>query len=290
MRRPADVSRARVGTIAVLLLVLGAPRARAQAVPVGLTVAEVLELHRGGVSDQRIVRAASTYCIAFVVNDSIARELAAGGIAPALVDSLRGACAATPPRPPLAPGVLIDDDIAATSGIGSFVASDGLCRASLERSQMRIANERRDGGCLIGYPADSLDGPLRIELTVGELVGGKDAQAVLGFGRSTGTWDEYTFSVSASGRTELCRSSAVDCRTLTSRTVKGLVHAGSAAENVLAVELHDGSIALFVNDERVGDYLPDVAVRGGLVIGVGPESSVAFRHLRVRTLEATAAR
>lgn len=274
----------------MILLVLGASRARAQAAPVGLSVAEVLELHRSGVSDQRIVRAASTYCIAFVVNDSIARELAAGGIAAALVDSLRGACEAMPPRPSLAPGVLVDDDISTASGMGAFVASDGLCRVSLERAQVRIANERRHGGCLIGYPTDSLGGALRIELTVGELVGGKETQVVLGFGRSTGTWDQYTFSVTAGGRTELCRSSATDCRTLTSRTVKGLVHIGAGAENVLAVELHDGAIALYVNDERVGDYLPDEPVRGGLVIGVGPESSVAFRHLRVHALEATAAR
>lgn len=274
----------------VVVIAAGAPCALAQSAPAGLTLAEVLDLHRSGVSDQQIVRAAHSYCLSFVVSDSVARTLSTAGVGTTLLDSLRATCAATPQRPPLPPGVLLDDDLATTSGIVAFVAPDGLCRATVERAGLRIANQRKRAGCVIGYPSDSVSGAIRIELTVGPLLGADDPQVVLGFGRSADRWNQYTFSVTLTGHVELCRSSSTDCRTLTSRVSRGVVNIGPEVDNVLAVELRPGSIALFVNDEHVGDYLPDGAVRGGIVVGVGPASSVVFRRLRVRTLDATASR
>lgn len=290
-RNPWERRAAEAGAFALALLVVpGRATARAQGASGSLTVAEVLELHRSGVSDHQILRAANAYCIAFSVTDSMAQALTAAGMATELVDGLRAACAAPITRPALPAGVLVDDEIASTSGIRAFLAADGLCRAALERTGMRIDNARKRGGCVIDYPTDSIVGAVRIELTVGELIGGKEAQVVLGFGRTVGTWDQYTFTVTAAGHVELCRSSATDCHTLASRVVPGLIRAGPEVENVLAVEIHDGAIALFVNDERVGDYLPDVPVRGGIALGVGPASTVVFRRLRVRSLETAAAR
>lgn len=269
---------------------LASTRVLAQAVPTGLSVAEVLELHRSGVSDRQILRNANSYCIAFAMSDSVAQVLTAAGAGSDLVDGLRSVCVVSPPRPPLPPGVLLDDDIATAGGLGAFVAPDGLCRATIERNGLRIVNQRRRGGCVIDYPADSIGGAVRIELSIGSVGVGNDAQVVLGFGRSGAAWNQYTFSVTAGGRVELCRASASECKTLASRTVRGLVRTGPGAENSLVVEAREASIALYVNDERVGDYLPDGPVGGTIVLGVGPSSDVRFRHLRVRALDATAAR
>lgn len=264
--------------------------AAAQAAPTGLSVAEVVELRRSGVSDRQILRNANSYCIAFAMNDSIAQTLRDAGAGAELIDGLRAVCVMSTPRPALGPGVLLDDEIATASGLGAFVAADGLCRANIEQGGLWMTNQRRRGGCVIEYPADSVGGAVRIELTVASLTGGNDAQVVLGFGRAGEAFDQYAFSVTLGGRVELCRATANDCRTLTSRTVRGLVRTGPEAENLLVVEVRQASIALYVNDERVGDYLPDQPIGGTIGLGVGPETRVLFRHLRVRTLEATAAR
>ena len=264
--------------------------ARAQAAASGLSLPEVLELHRSGVSDRQILRNASSYCIVFAITDSVAQALRAAGASAELVDGLRQACVISPPRPPLGPGVLVDDEIARVNGLGTFVASDGLCRTSVERGGFRIVNQRRQGGCVVDYPADSVGGAVRIELTTGPIGGSNEAQVVLGFGRSGVAWDQYTFSVTLGGRVELCRASRAECRTLTTRTVRGVVRTGPEAENLLVAEVRQATIALYVNDEHVADYVPDAPVGGTIVLGAGPATNVLFRHLRVTTLEATAAR
>jgi hypothetical protein len=153
-----------------------------------------------------------------------------------------------------------------------------------------MVNRRRRGGCVIDYPADSVGGAVRIELTIGALASGNDAQVVLGFGRAGGEWNQYTFTLTLGGHVELCRATPTECRTLTSRNVRGVVRTGPEAENLLVVEVRPASIALFVNDEPVGDCVPEGPVGGTIMLGAGPQTSVLFRHLRVRTLQATAAR
>lgn len=277
--------RVALGAAGLALAVLAVPtRARAQAD--ALTLNEVLDLRRRGVSNRQILRAASDYCVAFAVTDSVERAIAQSGGDSALVSGLRTACGAPTTR--VAPGVLVDDDISGGRSLGAFVSSDQLCMARLESHGVRIENRRRRGGCVIAYPSDPVSGNVRIALTMSDLLGGRDAQVVLGFGRSD-SWDQYSIVVSGAGRVEMCRAEREGCKSLITRVGVTNVRAGPETTNELAVEIRGRVIQLFVNGERLGEYQAPEPPSGGLVLGVGASSSAVFRHLSVRQLERTAA-
>ena len=187
--------------------------ARAQ----GLTLAELVDLRRNGVSPRQILRNAEEYCISFVITDSVARVLR-DSVDASIVDRLRQICTTAAPLARIAPGTLLDVDFRVASSLGEFVSTDRLCSARFEERGLRFINRRRQGGCVIGYPSDPLDGAVRMELTVSGLGAQRSAAVVLGFGRSGVEWNHYSFSIDAEQRIELCVNTRDACRRLFYRT------------------------------------------------------------------------
>jgi hypothetical protein len=292
-----------------------------------LTLSEILDLHRRGVSSRQILRGAQQYCVAFTVTDSVERALMAAGADTALVTGVREACVATSPAARLEPGVLLDDDFTATSmpGLRAFTAADRLCavRPSPTGRGLRVENRRTALGCAIEYPFEvgghtgdasdtSAAGGVRVELTVAELGGGRGAAVVLGFGKAGRSWDQYSFALTSEGRVELCLSAGGRCERLLSEKRAapaapngpigpsgpavpggpagpgGAERADHAAESRLAVEIRGREVSLYVDGAPVGTYSAGKVVAGGLSLGVGAHSTAVFRRLRVVRLEGLA--
>lgn len=274
--------------VAAVAAALGGTPVRAPAQGDALTLAEVLDLHRRGVSTRRILQTTREYCVAFTVTDSVAQELAASGADSTLVGGIRQSCVVRPPVQ-LPAGVLLDDDFRVVSALGQFTAVDRLCTVRPDSGGMRVENQRRERGCAISYPFQLDDANVRVELTVAELDGEPGATVALAFGTTPGASDQYTFSVTAQNRFELCATVGPQCRRLLYETRAGLIRPGTQSENRIAVEIGGREINLFVNDERVGRHLAPDAVVGSISMAVGPRTSAVFSRLRVRRIDAAGA-
>jgi hypothetical protein len=267
--------------LVILALVMTPHTARAQ----GITLGEIFELHRSGVSARQILRNAQEYCIAFVITDSVARVLR-DSLDRNFADDLRQTCTTTSPLARIAPGTLLDVDFAVAKSLGEFVATDRLCSARFEALGLRFANRRRQGGCVIAYPADPLDGPVRIELTVSGLGTQRAAAVVLGFGRDGSEWNHYSYSIDGEQHVELCVNAREACRRVFYRARVAAVNTAPDAKNRLEVEVRGRNVSLAVNGQLMGTYVAPEAVRGGIVLGVGPFTNVLLEKLVVRSIAA----
>ncbi|HEX6049650.1 MAG TPA: hypothetical protein VFZ21_10280 [Gemmatimonadaceae bacterium] len=249
----------------------------------GITLAEMIELKRSGVSSRQILRSAQTYCIAFLLSDSVARIIG-DSLDQTMVEPLRQACTTESAIAHVEPGTLLDADFGRASAIREFVSQDRLCSVRYERPGLRFANRRQGGGCVIGYPSDAVDGELRIELTVSDLASRRTNTVVLGFGRIREEWNHYSYSIDAQQQVELCVNVRTTCRRLLQRARVAAVSVQPGAKNRLEVELRGRNIHLGVNGQRVATYVADAPVTGTLVLGTGANSSVIFERLTVRDL------
>lgn len=250
----------------------------------GLTLDELLEMRRKGVSSRQVLRYVQEYCIAFVMSDSIGRLVSDAGGDAQLVAGLRTACTTEAPLARIVPGMLLDADLSVASALGEFSSADRLCTARFEKTGLRFANQRRSGGCVIGYPADPLDGPLRLELTVTDLGALRTGLVVLGFGRVGDEWNHYAFSIDAEQHAELCVNVRESCRRLLSRARVTSIQTARGAKNRMQVEIRDRQIALAINGKPLATYSADSPIVGTLVLGVGPRTSVILERLSARSL------
>ncbi len=253
-----------------------------------LTLSEVLDLRRRGVSTRQILRNAQQYCVAFTVTDSVERALLASGADSVLVGGIRKACIVAPPSVESLSGVLLDDNFAAASTLGRLAASDRLCTVNPADKGMRIDNRRPELGCAIAYPFEVGDGDVRIELTMTELGRDGRAAAVFGFGKSNASWEQYSFRMTADNHFELCAGSDGACRRLLFDKRRASPSPVPPADSRMAVEIRRREILLYINDERVGAYLASRPVTGGLSVGVGPRTTAVFNRLVVRRLDGLA--
>jgi hypothetical protein len=257
-----------------------------------LTLAEVLELRNQGVSSRQILRSAREYCIAFTVNDSIERQLGAAGADSALVTGLRTACSkatTTPARPTPTPSansdIVLDDDFTRSTGRSGFTLNDRRCSSRLDSTGLRLEYKDREGVCVIGYHSAPLDDNVRIELSVSRLGAYRLGLVVLGFGRDPGVQgQQYSFSVTADRKVELCRADGGTCQRLIYKTGVSAVHGGASDDNVLAVEIRGRRMTLIVNDATIGSYTTNANISGGLSLGVGPGTSLTIKKLVARRL------
>jgi hypothetical protein len=266
--------------LTILALTPSATHAQAQ----GLTLDEVVEMQHRGVSTRQMLRSAQEYCIAFMLTDSTLRVLRAAGAEQQLLDGLRQTCTTEAPLARMQPGMLLDVDFSKASALGEFTAEDGLCTARFARNGLRFENRRREGGCVIGYPSDPLEGPVRIELTMSDLGAQRPGTVVLGFGRDGDGWNHYSFSIDTYQRAELCLNLGDKCRRLVARSRVTGILIQPGAKNQLVVDVRGRNLTLAVNGQQVGTYTADSPVNGGLVIGVGAMTKVVFEQLKARTL------
>lgn len=264
----------------VLTLMPSSARGQAQ----GLTLDEVMEMQRKGVSVRQMLRSAQEYCIAFVLTDSTLKALRAAGAEEQLIQGLRQTCTTEAPLTRMQPGMLLDVDFSKASALGEFISEDGVCTARFAPNGLRFENRRREGGCVIGYPSDPLEGPVRIEMTISDLGAPRPATVVLGFGRQGEEWNHYSFSIGSDQRAELCVNVGDKCRRLVSRSRVTGILTQPGAKNQMAVEVRGRSILLAVNGQQIGTFTADGPVTGGLVLGVGPMTHVIFEQLKARSL------
>jgi hypothetical protein len=255
---------------------------RAQSDP--LSLGEVLELHRRGVSARQILRSVGEYCIAFSMGDSVGRELVASGADTILVGGLRQACVIKPATP-LPPGVLLDEDF--KSG-GQFASAEGLCMARPDARGVRIENRRPDAGCAIAYPLYFASGDIRLELTVAALSGDAPGVVALAFGKDTVSGDQYSFAITTDSHVELGETIRGRFRQLRYQKRVAIIQDQQRSENRLAVEIRGRTIDLYVNDDRVLTYLANRDLGQGISLGVGPRTSVVFTRLVAKKPDAIA--
>jgi hypothetical protein len=255
-----------------------------------LTLAEVIDLRSQGVSTRQILRSAEQFCISFAITDSVRDRLAAVGADSSLVNGLRVACAnrelAVPARPA---DVLLDDDFSTTGRGGEFALRDRRCTARVGTAGLRLENHARDAVCVIGYPSGMLGDNVRIELSVSGLGASRAGLIVLGFGRDPDVVGQFSFSLTADRRVELCRSNGASCQRLVYRTSVPAVRAGTADDNLMAVEVRGRRITLLVNGETIETYMADRAVSGALSLGFGPNTNVDITRIVARRLSLVAA-
>jgi hypothetical protein len=252
-----------------------------------LTLTEVMDLRKHGVSTRQIIRNATEYCISFALTDSIVRELETSGADSSLIGGLRLACTNRTARVS-EPGVVVDDDFSFGATRDGLTWNDSRCIARADSTGLRLENRRSESVCMMGYPAGPLDANVRIELTVRGVGITRSGLVVLGFGRDPIEGVQYSYSISADRRVELCRSENEACRRLLFKTRVIAVKQGSE-ENTLAVEIRGKELALFVNDFPIGTYTADSDVTGGMTLGVGPGTKVLVKHVRARLLSSTTA-
>jgi len=264
---------------AVVCLPLAAARAQSKA----MTLAEVLDLRRQGVSTRQIIRNARTYCIAFAMNDSVKHELTSAGADTGLVGGLSDVCS-TERIVVRGPPPLIDDELAHTNASQGFAWNDRRCQARFETFGVRVENRRSDAVCLMRYPSAELGSSVRIELTLAQLGANLDGLVMLGFGRSGNSANHYALSVGADRRVELCWNADGQCNPLVRRTGVEAIQLGATDENHLAVEVRGQEIAFFVNDVRIGTYTADATVTGRITLGIGPGTSLLLVKLRAVAL------
>jgi len=270
---------------AVMGLVAATPQARAQTQ--ALTLAEVIELRTQGVSSRQILRSAQQYCISFTMNDTVRRQLDAAGADSTLVSGLGAICAhreVAPPPPPTSSEFVLNDDFRNGGGRGGFRLGDRRCSVRADSNALRLENTARDIVCVTGYPSEPLDDNVRIELTVNRLGASRQGLVVLGFGRDPDLVGQYSFSVTADRRVELCHSDGGSCQRLIYRTGVSAIRNGAADENRLAVEVRGRRIALFVNGQPIDSYSANRSVVGALSLGVGPGTNVNVTQVVVKRL------
>ena len=279
---PMDMTHRSACTLAACIL-LAMPAARISAQTKALTLAEVIDLRKNGVSSRQILRNAREYCISFSMNDSVRRELSVAGADTTLVGGLGDVCSTQrSARPALPP--LIDDEFVRTSSSQAFAWSDRRCRARFDSSGIRLENASSDAQCLMRYPSAELAANVRIELTVAQLSASPGGTALLGFGRSGNTSNHYAVSVGADRRVDLCWNADRVCSPLVRPGVAAGVKLGPGEENQVAVEIRDHEISVFVNGAAIANYTADGPVTGRLSLGVGPRTSLVVRRLRATTL------
>lgn len=266
--------------LAVLLAAAGPARAQTEA----LSVDDVLGLRQRGVSTHRILYYAHTYCVSFVLTDSIEKLLRDAGADGVLLDGLRTTCTTEAPLTRHTAGTLLDVDFASAQGLPGSSSTDGLCSATFERDGLRFDNRRRDAACLIDYPSDSIPGNASLELTVRGLATSYHEVAVLGFGHPTGQAVHYLLSIGRDQRVRLSWNGASSSRTLLDRYASG-IGAAPSGQDVVRVEVRGRVLTVVVNGATVGFAEAPDEVGGGLMLGVGPRTNVAFEHLRVRVLQ-----
>lgn len=250
----------------------------------GLTVDELIEMRKKGVSARQVLRYIQEYCIAFVMNDSIGRVVLDAGGDQQLVAGLKTACTTEAPLARIVPGMLLDVDLSVASSLGEFASGDRLCTARFEKTGLRFANQRRNGGCVIGYPSDPFDGPLRLELTISDLGAMRSGAVVLGFGRVGEAWNHYAFTIDADQHAELCVNLRESCRRLLQRSRVTSIQTARGAKNKIEIEIRDRQISLAINGQPLASYNAEDPVAGTLVLGVGPLTSVLFEKLTAQSL------
>jgi hypothetical protein len=271
--------------VAVIGSVAAVPRVRAQTQ--ALTLAEVIELRTQGVSSRQILRTAQQYCISFTMNDSVRRQLDAAGADSTLVSGLRETCAhreVTSPPPATPSEFILNDDFRNGGGRGGFRLGDRRCSVRAETDALRLENTARDIVCVTGYPSEPLDDNVRIELTVNRLGASRQGLIVLGFGRDADLVGQYSFSVTADRRVELCHSDGGTCQRLIYRSGVSAIRTGAGDENRLAVEVRGRRIALFVNGQPIDSYTATRNVVGALSLGVGPGTNVNVTQVVAKRL------
>lgn len=282
IRTSVRFSRRVARPVAAVFVLAAAPMAlRAQAK--ALTLAEVIDLRKNGVSTRQILRSAREYCISFVMSDSVRRELSVAGADTMLVGGLGDVCstmrAARPATPPL-----IEDEFARTSASQAFAWSDRRCKARFDSSGVRLENRSADALCMMRYPSAELGSNVRVELTVAQLGGTPNGVALLGFGRNGNATNHYAVSIGANRRVELCWNADRVCSPLVRRNTVPDVRLGPGEENQVAVEIRDRDILVFINGTAVANYAADGPVTGRLSLGVGPGTSLVILRLRATTL------
>jgi hypothetical protein len=290
-RRRITATRAAIVAGAIGLLFSAAPKLAAQAAT-PLTVAELLELQRQGVSSSQILRNATSYCIAFVMTDSVARVLTSAGADSTLVVGLRTVCnakdQASPPAPSTA-DLVIEDAFRARGRVARLLWSDPTCSIKADSSGLHIENKKRETDCVIAYPSDPLEPLIRIEVEYTALRGGDQSVLLFGFGRNQSAPGEYSLSVRADRRMELCYREGSSCRRLVSKPSIPSLHAEADSLNRIAVEIHGREITLLANDVAVGNYRGKTDVTGTLNLGAGPNTTVIVTHIQARRLPPTTA-
>ena len=263
-----------------------------------LSLAEVIGLHKQGVSARQILRNAETYCLGFVVNDTVYSRLAAAGVDANLIKGLTRSCSIGTAAPPTTVAVsapetaaLIDEHFAADS---KLPAKGSVRGCTLQRKDNGIfANNRSRelGVCVLGYRTESLPPQTKIELTVAGLGATRNAVMVLVFGTKGDELGAYSFSVTGDRRIELCQTALGSCRRLAYQTAVSAIKIGRLDENRLQVETRGREIILSINDVRLERYVADTDVAGGVALGIGPGTRVLLTRLTARALPAnTAAR
>ena len=263
------------------------PQLRAQAQ--ALSLAEVIELRSQGVSSRQILRNAQQYCISFTMNDTVRRQLDAAGADSTLVSGLRATCshrevAPAPPTPPTPSEFVLNDDFRNGGGRGGFRLGDRRCSVRADSNALRLENTARDIVCVTGYPSDPLDDNVRIELTVNRIGASRQGLVVLGFGRDPDLVGQYSFSVTADRRVELCHSDGGSCQRLIYKTGVSAIRTGAADENRLAVEVRGRRITLFVNGQTIDTYTANRNVVGALSLGVGPGTNINVTQVVAKRL------
>jgi hypothetical protein len=264
-----------------------------------LSLTEVIGLHKQGVSARQILRNAETYCLGFVVNDSVYARLTAAGVDPNLIKGLARSCSIgtiAPPTPVTvasAPeaAALIDEHFAADS---KLPARGNLRGCTMQREPRGIfaSNRSRELGiCVLGYRSELLPAQSKIELTVAGLGSTRNAVMVLVFGSKADELGAYSFSVTGDRRIELCQTAIGVCRRLAYQTGVAAIRLGRGEENRLQVETRGREIILSINDIQVERYVADADVAGSVALGIGPGTRVLLTRLVARSLPtATAAR
>jgi len=273
----------RTACVLAASVLLAVPATRLAAQTKALTLAEVIDLRKNGVSTRQILRNAREYCISFTMNDSVRRELSGAGADTTLVGGLGDVCSTQRALRPAVPA-LIDDEFVRTSSSQAFAWSDRRCRARFDSSGIRLENASSDAQCMMRYPSAELAANVRIELTVAQLGAVPGGVALLGFGRSGNTANHYAVSIGADRSVNLCWNADRLCSPLVRPSVVSGVKLGPGDENQLAVEIRDRDILVFVNGVAVASYAADGSVTGRLSLGVGPRTSLVVRRLRATTL------
>jgi hypothetical protein len=258
-----------------------------------LTLAEVVSLRSQGVSSRQIVRNAQQYCISFAIDDSTQKQLGAAGADSILLAGLRKACSnngtpAAPPGLPTGPSsapvsdIVFDDDFTRGGGRGDVGLIDRRCVTQADGNALHLENRTRDIVCVVGYPSGSLDDNVRIEMTVRRLGATRQGVVILGFGLDPDVSGQYSFSVTADRRVELCRSFGGSCQRLVYKPNVLGVRAGATDENQLAVEIRGRRVSLFVNGDMIDSYTAYRSVTGTLSLGFGPGTNLDVTRILAR--------
>lgn len=268
----------------VVVLSLGAASSPCVAQSQGITLNEVLELQRRGVSTRQIIRSAGEYCLGFNLTDSAQRVLRSGGGDDQLLDGLRSACSVAPPEP--LPGTLLDVQFSHDSGSGGFTSPDRLCTASFASTGLSFVNLRPRGGCIVSFPTDSLASTVRLELTVLGLGRRASGSVIFGFGHPAASAPYYAVEIGAERNLALCLYTRSSCERVVYQQMVAAIRDQADSSNRLQVVVRGREIELRVNDRLVAAYTAPTPVSGHLLLGVGPSTSVVFTRLLVRDLTA----